>query len=105
MSSEVIRTSCPRCSYSGRTAIWCAQPPCCDPDLATFLATLAVHEQRAAGPVFAVRFLDRPDKYQPDAKVTLWRPGSVAPVFTGPLSDAQQFVLRHDCRPAAAGPA
>jgi len=48
-------------------------------------------------PVFAVRYADPARAASSAAQATIWRAGSITPVFTGPIADAIRIQLRHEC--------
>lgn len=76
------RVTC-RCVYTVRMAIWCHDPACCDPDLATFLARLLAEERATGLPTCGSRFLEDPGEYAPTLRVRVWRAGRIEPVYTG----------------------
>jgi hypothetical protein len=90
------RLTC-RCGYTVRMAIWCHDPACCDPDLATFLTRLLAEEQETGLPTFGARVLEDPGEYAPGIQVRVWRAGSIEPVYTGPVGESPAVVMQHAC--------
>ena len=89
-TAERIRLTCP-CGHAARTALWCGDPACCPQDLVTLLAALAAEQERDGLPVYAVRVSED------GQSARVWSPGGIAPVFAGPIREAQQLVMRHAC--------
>jgi hypothetical protein len=78
-------------------AIWCHDPGCCDPDLATFLGGLLAEERETGLPTFGARFLEDWGEYAPAMPVRVWRAGSIDPVYTGPVGESPAVVMQHAC--------
>ena len=94
---KLQRLSCPACRFEVAVAIWCQDPACCEQDLARFLSSLPPAETARGIPVFAVRPLTPGHGTRPLGRVTVWRAGHPAPVFTGPPAAAIEVQMRHAC--------
>jgi hypothetical protein len=102
-ADKVQTRCCPRCGYAIQVAIWCRDPACCDPDLASFLAVLLAGERQSGLATFALRILHDPGEYSPDMPIRVWRAGNLTPLYAGPISEAPAATMEHACRTGQAG--
>jgi hypothetical protein len=100
--SGLARVSCSRCGHAVRARMWCHDPCCCDQDLVSFLGALAAPGSEDGVPAYAIRVTEDPGECSHAVMVRVWAAGSsIVPVFTGPLSEAQELVMGHACPDAA----